>query len=117
VIKMSGLKSKFIEKFDGFLHNNMYSKFGKIGPNTMQEAHQIHAGVWLGLVKIWTPYGLYKELTKYDDKTLKEIEAKDLQYRFGFLTGSFALKIGAIALATQLGVYPLAACGEVLPLG
>lgn len=117
MIDLTQLKEVIPEKFDSFLHDKFYSKLGKIGPNTMQEAHQLHAGVWLGLVKIWTPYGLYKELTKYDDKTLKEIEAKDLQYRFGFLAGSFTLKMVAIALATQIGVDPLAVCSEAVALG
>lgn len=111
------MREALIKAVDNFFHDKIWSRFGKIGPNTIQEAHQLHAGVWLGLVKVWTPYGLYRELIKFDDKTLKEIEAKDLQYRFGFLTGSYALKVGAIALAIQIGLDPLAVCGQAVNIG
>jgi len=111
------MKDRIIEAVDTFLHEKVWSNFGKIGPNTIQEAHQIHAGVWMGLVKIWTPRGLYKELKKYDDLTLEKVEKKDLQYRFFVLATSYTIKMVGIALALQIGLDPLAVCGQAVNIG
>jgi len=111
------MREKVVDFIDETLHKYIWSNFGKIGPNTIQEAHQIHAGVWMGLVKIWTPRGLYKELKKYDDLTLEKVEAKDLQYRFFVLATSFTIKMVGIAIAIQIGLDPLAVCGQAVTFG
>ena len=80
------------DRLEGFLYKNIWSRFEKIGPNTVQEAHQIHLGVWKGLVRIWTPRGLYREMMCLAEKYPDSWEKKDKHYQIGLLASSFSLK-------------------------
>lgn len=97
------MRQKIVEKFDDITHKYFYSKIGNIGPGTIKEAHQIHRGIWRGTVKVWTPYGLYKEMKRLADSFGNEWEENEKHYYIGFFVPFFTMKWTAIWLAVNVG--------------
>lgn len=102
------------ERFAQFMYDQVWSRFGKIGPGSMKEAHAVHRGFYLGFVKIWTPRGLYRLSRRYQKLEFKEFEDRELQYEGGVAVAFYSLKMGAILVALEIGVDPLSRCGENL---
>ena len=86
-----------------------------IGPNTIKEAHQIHVGVWKGTVKIWSPYGYYKEMKKIAEEHPDDWEEKDKHYQIFLLNVSFFMKWAGILIALRLGASDVViSCGGLI---
>lgn len=107
-------RDRLIEGFHRFVHRNIWSRFGRIGPNTLDEAKAVHRGLYLGFVKIWTPRGLYRLSRKYQKLGFEEFEDRQLQYEAGVALGAYSFKMGTILVALEIGRDPLSKCGEAL---
>lgn len=108
------LVQKIGSTIDKFLFRVLWSNFGHIGPGTEKEAHALHRGAYLGLVKIWNPITLGKELQKYEDMSLEEFEDKEKQYETTSMTVLYTVKVFGISYALQNGITaPSAVCGGI----
>jgi|AKVG01.1.fsa_nt_gi hypothetical protein len=70
-----------------------------IGPNTAQEAREIHRGIYDGMVKYWRPDNFAEALKSFRDRPFKEFEENDKHYYIYLLVSSYLLKYGAIGSA------------------
>lgn len=100
---------------DSFLYRHLWSNFGHIGPGTEKEAHALHRGAYLGLVKIWNPNTLRKELQKYDDMDFDEFEDREKHYETTSMTVLYTVKILGVSYALQNGVTAPTAVCEAIP--
>jgi len=100
---------------DTVLFEVLWSNFGKIGPGSMKEAHALHRGAYLGLVKIWNPYTLAKELQKYEKMDLEEFEDREKHYETTALTVLYTVKILGVSYAVQNGITAPTVVCEAMP--
>lgn len=68
-----------------------------IGPDTEQEAREIHRGIYDGLVQYWRPDSFAQKLYEFRERPFKEFEENDKHYYIYLLTSSYLLKYAAIA--------------------